>query len=109
MIGNQIVTCDNEDSRGIFMLRSGGIKAVPAQKGADSVINGITWINGYKIVIDVRCQEFINEIQQYHWQEDKDGNVIEKPVKKNDHLMDAMRYAVESLSLTAKAHSRGRL
>ena len=31
--------------------------------------------------------EFINEIQQYHWQEDKDGNVIEKPVKKFDHLM----------------------
>ena len=109
MIGSQIVTCDNEDSRGIFMLRQNGIKAVPAKKGADSVINGITWISGYKLVIDVRCQEFINEIQQYHWQEDKDGNVIEKPVKKNDHLMDAMRYAVESLSLAATAQSRGRI
>ena len=109
MIGRQIVTCDNEDSRGIFMLRQNGIKAVPAKKGADSVINGITWISGYKLVIDVRCQEFINEIQQYHWQEDKDGNVIEKPVKKNDHLMDAMRYAVESLSLAATAQSRGRI
>lgn len=108
-IGEQLVTCDNEDSRGIFMLRQGGIKALPAKKGADSVLNGITWINGYKLVIDVKCQEFINEIQQYHWQEDKDGNVIEKPVKKNDHLMDAMRYAVESLSLAAKASSNGRL
>lgn len=107
-VGNQVVTCDNEDSRGIFMLRTGGIKAVPAKKGADSVLNGIVWLQGYKIVIDVKQQEFINEIQQYHWQEDKDGNVLEKPVKKNDHLMDALRYAVEAMSLAATAQSAGR-
>lgn len=107
--GNNVVTCDNEDSRGIFMLRQGGIKAVPAKKGADSVLNGITYINGYKIVIDIHCQEFVNEIQQYHYQEDKDGNVIEKPVKKMDHLMDAFRYALEAKMLTAKASAGGRL
>lgn len=109
MCGNQIVTCDNEDSRGVYMLRTGGIKALPAKKGADSVLNGITWLSGYKIVVDIRCQEFINEIQQYHWQEDKDGNVLEKPVKKNDHLMDALRYAVECISLVATAQGGSRL
>ena len=109
IIGNEVVTCDNEDSRGVFMLRSGGINAVAAKKGADSVINGITWLQGYKIVIDVTCQEFINEIQQYHWQEDKEGNVIEKPVKKNDHLMDALRYAVEMLMIQTNAQSAARL
>lgn len=108
-IGNEIVTCDNEDSRGIFMLQQGGIKAVAARKGADSVLNGIIWLQGYKIVIDVKLQEFINEIQQYHWQEDKEGNVLEKPVKKNDHLMDALRYAVEMLMLQATAQSAARL
>lgn len=108
-LGHQIVTCDNEDSRGIYMLRAGGINAVPAKKGADSVLNGITWINGYKIVIDIRCQEFINEIQQYHWQTDKEGNVLERPVKKNDHLMDALRYAVENLAIQAAAQSTARL
>lgn len=101
-VGNQIVTCDNEDSRAIFVLRSAGINAVPAKKGADSVLNGITWLNGYKIVIDIRCQNFINEIQQYHWQTDKEGNVIERPVKERDHLLDALRYAVEALSLTPR-------
>lgn len=108
IVGNEIITCDNEDSRGIFMLQQGGIKAVAAKKGADSVLNGIIYLQGYKIVIDVSCQEFINEIQQYHWQEDKDGNVIEKPVKKNDHYMDALRYAVEALIIqsTARATSR---
>lgn len=107
--GRQLVTCDNEDSRGVYMLRQGGINAVAAKKGADSVLNGITWLQGYKIVIDVRCQEFINEIQQYHWQEDKEGNVLDKPVKKNDHLMDALRYACESLILQTTAQATGRL
>ena len=109
MCGNGIVTCDNEDSRGLFMLQTAGIKAVPAKKGADSVLNGITWLSGYKIVIDISCQEFINEIQQYHWQEDKDGNVLEKPVKKKDHLLDALRYAVEQESLAGKTSSTVRL
>ena len=107
--GNGIITCDNEDSRGLFMLQTAGIKAVPAKKGADSVLNGITWLSGYKIVIDISCQEFINEIQQYHWQEDKDGNVLEKPVKKKDHLLDALRYAVEQESLAGKTSSTVRL
>lgn len=107
--GDQIVTCDNEDSRGIYMLRSGGVNAIPAKKGADSVLNGIVYLQGFTIVVDVHQQEFINEIQQYHWQEDKDGNVIEKPVKKNDHLMDALRYAVENRSLAAEAQSGSRL
>lgn len=109
IVGNEIITCDNEDSRGIFMLQQGGIKAVAAKKGADSVLNGIIYLQGYKIVIDVSCQEFINEIQQYHWQEDKDGNVIEKPVKKNDHYMDALRYAVEMLIIQATAQATNRL
>lgn len=107
-IGSQIVTCDNEDSRGVYMIQQGGINAVPAKKGADSVINGIIWLQGYKLVIDLKQQEFINEIQQYHWQEDKEGNVLEKPVKKNDHLMDALRYAVERLMLQAQAQSASR-
>lgn len=109
MIGNEIITCDSEDSRGLFMLRSGGINAIAAKKGADSVISGITWLQGYKIVVDIHCQEMINELQQYHWQTDKDGNVVEKPVKKEDHLLDALRYAVEPLMLLVQAEATGRI
>ena len=63
----------------------------------------------YKIVIDIRCQNFINEIQQYHWKEDKNGNVLEIPVKEKDHLLDALRYAVELLSLSPSAKAGSRL
>lgn len=107
--GNKIVTCDNEDSRGVYMLKQGGVNAIAAKKGADSVLNGIIWLQGYKIVIDLHCQNFINEIQQYHWQEDKDGNVTEKPVKKMDHLLDALRYSCEQMMLSTNATATGRL
>jgi len=40
----------------------------------------------------------IKEIQSYQWKEDKDGNVISEPIKFNDHLMDAMRYAIYGMT-----------
>ena len=108
-IGKEIITCDNEDSRGVFMLMQGGINAVPAKKGAGSVMSGIKFLQGYKIVIDIRCQNFINEIQQYHFDTDKNGEPLERPVKKQDHLMDAIRMATEPLMLQSKAQAQVRL
>ncbi len=64
---------------------------------------------GYAIIIDVGCQNFANEIQQYHWEEDKDGNAIQRPVKKMDHLIDALRYAVEPLMTRGKTGAGIRL
>lgn len=40
----------------------------------------------------------IKEIQSYQWKEDKDGNVLSEPIKFNDHLMDAMRYAIYGMT-----------
>lgn len=109
-IGRQTVTCDNEDPQGVFILASNGINAVAAKKGADSVMSGIKWIQDWKIVADVHCQHFVNEIQQYHLQQDKQGNTLDKPVKEMDHLMDAMRYALEPMYLYGEATAgNGRL
>ena len=96
-IGSQYVTCDNEDGRAINELCNNGVRALPARKGADSVLYGIKWLQKFEIIIDISCQNFKNEIQAYHWQEDKNGNAIERPVKQLDHLLDALRYATEIL------------
>lgn len=93
--GRQIVTCDSAEPKTIDYLALGGIDAIPAVKGADSINRGIRFLQGYEIIIDVRCQNFKNEIEQYHWQEDKYGNAMAKPVDENNHLIDALRYAVE--------------
>jgi len=60
------------------------------------VIQGINFVKNFKIHISPKCVNFIKEIQGYSYRKDKDGNVLEEPVKFNDHLMDAMRYAVYS-------------
>jgi phage terminase large subunit len=95
IIENQYVTCDSEDPKSIAELRQYGVKALAAKKGPGSVNHGIQWLQQQTIIIDVKCQNFRNEIQQYKWKEDKDGNVLTVPVSKNDHLLDALRYAYE--------------
>lgn len=94
--GKNIVTCDSAEPKTIDYLALHNINAVPAIKGADSINRGIRFLQGYEIIIDVRCQNFKNEIEQYHWQEDKYGNAMAKPVDENNHLLDALRYAIES-------------
>ena len=101
--GRNYVTCDSADPTTIDFLAVNGIMAVPAMKGADSIIRGIRWLQGYEIIIDVRCQNFKNEIEQLHWEEDKYGNVLERPASGNDHLAnDCLRYACESVMLGAE-------
>lgn len=68
-----------------------------ARKGKDSVNNGIQFIRGYKIIIHPSCVNFITEISNYTWDKDKLGNKINKPIDDFNHLLDAMRYALEDV------------
>jgi phage terminase large subunit len=93
--GDELVTCDSEDPKSIQELRNLGISATGAIKGKGSVNFGIQWLQQFQIIIDIKCQNYKNEIQQYRWQEDKDGNVLPIPVDKANHLIDPTRYACE--------------
>lgn len=97
IIGNQLVTCDSAEPRMIDELNRQGINAYPARKGKDSILFGIDWLQKQKIVVDVHCQNTKNELQKYRWKEDKNGNVLPKPVDKDNHLIDAMRYGCEDI------------
>lgn len=97
MVGSGTVICDSAEPKSIDYLASHGIYAYPAFKGPDSVNRGIRWLQGHEIIIDVGCQNFKNEIEQYHWAKDKYGNETAKPVDCNNHLIDALRYASEPL------------
>jgi phage terminase large subunit len=89
------VYCDSAEPKSIKELRNYKVQSLSVKKGKDSVRHGIQWIRQRKIIIDKRCINFINEIQTYKYKEDKDGNVLQVPVDMNNHLMDAMRYALE--------------
>lgn len=96
IVGKDIVICDNLP-RLVDELNRQGINAYPARKGPDSVLFGIDWLQRQKIIVDVRCQNTKNELQKYRWLEDKNGNVLPKPVDKDNHLIDAMRYGCEDI------------
>lgn len=109
IIGNQYVNCDSAEPKSIYELRQHQVNSLTTIKGKDSVNHGIQWLQQQKIVIDIHCQNFRNEIQQYKWEEDRDGNVLSRPVDKNNHGLDALRYAYESefKQITQRINLRG--
>ena len=91
------ITADCAEPKSIDRLRELGIRNIrPARKGRDSINNGIDFIQGFKILIHPKCSNFIKEIGGYCWEKDKEGHSVNVPVDCNNHLMDAMRYGIES-------------
>ena len=93
--GKEQITGDCAEPKSIDELRGLGIRAKAAQKGRDSVMNGIQWIQDLEIIIHPRCVNFITEISNYTWDKDKFGVKLNEPIDDFNHLMDAMRYALE--------------
>lgn len=91
-VGNGLIVCDSAEPARIRELQVAGFNAIPCVK--TNVLHEIDLIKRYKIKIAPHCVNFIKEIETYAWKTDKNGNILEEPVKFNDHLMDAMRYAV---------------
>ena len=95
IVGAEPVVCDSAEPKSIQELCNYQINAIGAIKGKDSVNHGIQWLKQQEIIIDKRLQNTINEFQLYHWKRDKDGNVHNVPVDRNNHHIDALRYAFE--------------
>ena len=93
--GKERIVADSAEPKSNDELRFLGLRIQPAAKGRDSILNGIQYIQDYRIVIHPRCVHFASEISSYTWDKDKEGNQINKPIDDNNHLMDAMRYALE--------------
>lgn len=90
------ITADCAEPKSIDELKGYGLRRITgAQKGKDSINNGIQFIQGFEIIIHPKCVNFLTEIKNYTWDEDKFGNKINVPIDEFNHLMDAMRYAVE--------------
>lgn len=92
------IRADCAEPKSIDELRELGLyRITPARKGLDSINNGIQYIQDYRIVIHPRCVNFLTEISNYTWAEDKFGGKLNRPIDAFNHLMDAMRYALEDV------------
>ena len=92
---NDTIFADSSEPKSIEELYRMGYKGIkPTKKGRDSVINGIDVVKSYQLRITTRSTNILKEIRGYKWMEDKNNNLINKPTNYNDHMMDAMRYAI---------------
>lgn len=93
---NALITADSAEQRLIAELRAKGIKRiVPSIKGAGSISAGLDFMKQFKIYIHPSCIKTIEEFDTYIYKQDKDGKWLNEPIDANNHIIDAIRYALE--------------
>ena len=93
------VIADSARPETISHLNKKGYNVVGAIKGTGSVEDGIEFIKGFdKVIIHPRCKNTIFEFGNYKYKVDaRSGQVTRQIVDKNNHHIDAIRYALEPL------------
>lgn len=90
------IVADSAEPKSIAEIKRFGINRIKgARKGKDSILNGIQFLQGYKIIVHPKCTNTIFELNNYAW-DTKDGIIVNKPLDDYNHLMDAFRYGAES-------------
>lgn len=73
-----------------------GMYVKAAVKGTGSVNAGISLLKEFDIVVSQESKNIIKEYHSYYWEELRDGTIINKPMDRFNHAMDAIRYGVYS-------------
>ena len=94
MLLGHAVLCDSAEPKSIQELKQHGIRARAALKGPDSVAHGVQWLRQHTIVIDTKCENVIEEIEGWGFKKNMAGEVTGEPADRDNHLMDALRYAL---------------
>ena len=85
------IVADSAEPKSIEEVYRSGFNIKPAKKGA-GIHLGIDIMRRYKLHITKDSLNAIKEFRSYKWATDKNGDVLNTPVKVNDHLIDATRY-----------------
>ena len=94
----QTVVCDSAEPKSIHDLQNEGIKAIACKKYAGSVNYGIKWLQNRHIVIDpARTPNAHREFIGYEYMTTKDGEFLADVPDKDNHTIDAVRYALDRI------------
>ena len=91
-----LIVADGARPEIIAEIKRGGYRCIAADKGAGSVLRGIERVSEYQVAYDGKDLE--REYLSYAWRKKKSGELQDEPQDGNDHLMDALRYAIDDLS-----------
>ena len=107
---NAQIVCDSAEKKSIAEINNiGGFRAVACVKGNGSVVSGITMVQAYKINVTKNSLGVIDELRNYSWKRDANGNYINIPIDRYNHSLDALRYGVTTFLQTRKPLSVPRL
>lgn len=92
------ITCDSAEPKSVTDYRDYGLAARGAIKGPGSIEYSMKWWQKRKLVMDpTRTPNVCKEFKGYEYERDKDGNIITGYPDHDNHLIDASRYATETL------------
>lgn len=96
----EVITADAAEPKSIAEIKRDGIYRIrPAKKGKDSIIQGISFMQQYHLVIDDRCVKTIEELENYTYKKDRQtGEYTNEPVDAYNHEIDAIRYALNEIN-----------
>lgn len=96
----ELIVADSAEQKSVAELRKHGIeRIIGAKKPAGSILQGIQFMQQYKLVVDERCVKLVEEFENYTWHKDKKtGEYINKPSDSYNHVIDASRYALQGYS-----------
>ena len=87
----KVIYGDSAEPKTIHEISRAGFNIKSSDK---SVKKGIDKLKSIPIIVDKKSVNLLKEIKSYRWKQDKEGKTLDEPVKINDHLCDAMRYAI---------------
>ena len=93
-----LVIADSAEPKSIDELTSYGISTFGAEKGRDSIYNGIQVVQAQRISMTKRSINIIKEYRNYLFMVDKNGKVLNTPEAGYEHSLDAIRYAITSIA-----------
>lgn len=86
------IYADPAEPKSIRELRLYGWNIIEAEKGPDSILNGIKFIKQYNVHVPEKSKNLWHENENYKWALDQEKNPTNVPVDMYNHLMDAIRY-----------------
>lgn len=106
---NKRVIADSSEPRSNAEMRDRGIRIYKAKKGKDSREHGCTWLQNLSEIIidDERCPNTAREFLNYEFEKDANGQWKDGFPDKDDHTIDATRYALEHYIRSDKFKLKG--
>lgn len=102
------ITADSSRPETISFMKGRGFRINAAVKGARSVEEGVAFLQSFDIIVHPRCEHTIDELTRYSYKTDpKSGKVLPLLQDKNNHVIDALRYACEGARREAEAQAEG--